>query len=238
MKRHLHYIVLAWFITLAFPSHSVPRFGEKLCQNPDFTCKIIKHETWESLFPNPEERDIVKRVNRMNIRLRSGMEIAIPKNLERITIYDVSPFQRYIEPKGEKTIYVNQKELAWAAYDEEGELIWWGPISSGISTCRGALGTCETPSGSFRIVRKQGEECISTAFPRRLDGNHGGAVMPYCMHFYRGFALHGSPEVPGYKASHGCVRMFTEDARWLNENFINTAEETGKGTRVVLTGSE
>ena len=54
------------------------------------------------------------------------------------------------------------------------------------------------------------------------------------MHFFMGFALHGSDIVPGYPASHGCVRLFTEDARWLNEDFVETAEEGSAGTRVVI----
>lgn len=195
---------------------------------------IKKNQTWDSLYPNAEEQDIIRRVNRMNIRLQPGMRIAIPKNIDRLSIYDVSPFPRYIESEGEKTIYVSQKNLAWAAYDAEGELIWWGPISSGIDGCRGATGSCETPNGSFRIIRKQDIDCVSTAFPRRADGNNGGALMPYCMHFFKGYALHGSYEVPGYRASHGCVRMLIEDARWLNEEFVTTAEEDGKGTRVIL----
>ena len=40
------------------------------------------------------------------------------------------------------------------------------------------------------------------------------------MFFHGGFALHGSYEVPGYHASHGCVRMFVNDAKWLNEEFV------------------
>ncbi|EEZ94128.1 enhanced entry protein EnhA [Legionella longbeachae D-4968] len=177
---------------------------------------------------------MVKRINRMNIALRPGLTIAVPKNIDRLTIYDVSPFPRYIESNGEKTIYVSQKKLAWAAYDQDGELLWWGPISSGIGKCPGVLGGCTTPTGSFRIIRKQDIDCVSTVFPRRADGNDGGALMPYCMHFYRGFALHGSYELPGYRASHGCVRMFIEDARWLNEEFIDLPGGGMKGTRVVI----
>ena len=30
------------------------------------------------------------------------MTIAVPKNIDRLTIYDVSPFPRYIESGGEK----------------------------------------------------------------------------------------------------------------------------------------
>lgn len=214
---------------------SQPRFGESLCGQTDYVCITTKPgETWDNLFPSPEERDIVRRINRMNINLHSGMTIAIPKNIDRLTIYDVSPFPRYIESDGEKTIYVDQKQLAWGAYDEQGELVWWGPISSGSGLCGAADGHCLTPTGSFRVIRKQDIDCISTVFPRRANGINGGAIMPYCMHFLRGFALHGSETLPGFRDSHGCVRMFIEDARWLNEEFINLPGGGEKGTKVVI----
>lgn len=210
-------------------------YGESLCYSADYFCMKIKHgESWNKLFPNAEEQDMVRRINRMNVRLRPGMTIAVPKNLERLSIYDVSPFPRYIEAPGQKTIYVSQKKLAWGAYSQDGELVWWGPISSGMGKCPGVLGGCVTPTGSFRVIRKQDIDCVSTVFPRRSGDNSGGAVMPYCMHFLRGFALHGSPELPGYRASHGCVRLFIEDARWLNEEFVDLPGKGKVGTRVVL----
>lgn len=216
-------------------AQSQTRYADNLCHSSDYSClKVAAGDSWEQLFPNPQERDLVKRVNRMNIRLKSGMTIAVPKNLDRVSIYDVSPFPRYIESAKEKIILVSQKQLAWAAYDEQGELIWWGPISTGSGHCSSPDGTCLTPAGSFRIIRKQDIDCISTVFPVRPDGNNGGAVMPYCMHFFRGFALHGSDSVPGYRASHGCVRMFIEDARWLNEEFISLPGGGSLGTRVIV----
>ena len=231
-------IILLWIAYFLFFTPLVwgqQRFGESLCQNSDYVCLQIKSgENWTSLFPNPEERDIIKRINRMNIHLKPGMTIAVPKNIDRLTIYDVSPFPRYVEPSEEKTIYISQTKLAWGAYDQHGELIWWGPISSGMEHCAGVIGGCNTPTGEFRLIRKQDIDCISTAFPRRRDGDHGGAQMPYCMHFFRGYALHGSSDVPGYRASHGCVRLFTEDARWLNEEFVDTPGDGMPGTRVII----
>lgn len=230
----LLFIICCYFIQHTVCSQT--RFGDTLCQNADYTCiKTQGGDTWESLFPNPQERDIVKRVNRMNITLRPGINLAVPKNLTRLSIYDVSPFPRYIEPSNEKVILVNQDQLAWGAYDEQGQLIWWGPVSTGSGHCKSPDGTCLTPSGSFRIIRKQDIDCISTVFPMREDGTNGGALMPYCMHFLRGYALHGSDVLPGYRASHGCVRMFIEDARWLNEEFIALPGTGGlKGTRVII----
>lgn len=228
-------IITIIFVALMPTAWSQSRYGETLCNQSDYFCiKIKSGDSWSSLFANDETKDIVKRINRMNTRLRAGMIIAIPKNLDRLSIYDVSPFPRYIENLGEKTIFVSQQKLAWAAYDADGELIWWGPISSGSGHCPGVYGGCTTPTGEYRIIRKQDIDCISTAFPQRADGNNGGAQMPFCMHFFRGFALHGSEEVPGYRASHGCVRMFTEDARWLNEEFVDLPGGGSKGTRVVI----
>ena len=233
--KSLTAVILCTAITINQTALAEKRFGETLCHSSDYTCVTIKSgDSWDSLFTNPEELDLVKRINRMNIALKPGMIIAVPNHLERLSIYDVSPFPRYIEPDGEKTIFVSQKQLAWGAYDEQGELIWWGPISSGSGHCRAADSYCITPSGSFRIIRKQDEYCISTVFPRNADGSIGGASMPYCMHFMRGFALHGSDVVPGYRASHGCIRLFIEDARWLNEEFINLPEGSLKGTRVIV----
>lgn len=220
-------------------ANSRPRYGEILCKQPDYECLRVKRgQNWNTLFPDAEKRDIVRRVNRMNTNIWTGMTIAVPKKLHQLTVYDVSPFPRYIDSDGEKTIFVSQKKLAWGAYDEDGELVWWGPISPGKGYCADvAGGRCGTPSGSFRIIRKQGIDCVSSAFPRRSNGDHGGAPMPYCMHFFRGFALHGSTTVPGRPDSHGCVRLFTEDARWLNQEFIDTQSDGLKGTKVVVEGA-
>lgn len=234
MKRIVHIIIILMFVSLSYQAQAQKRYGEYLCRQPDFFCiKVRSGESWGSLFPNPESRDIVRRINRMNVGLKAGMVIAIPKYLDRISIYDVSPFPRYIESTGERSIYVSQRDLAWAAYDQDGELLWWGPVSPGKGNCQ-TKDRCKTPSGSFRIIRKQDIDCISTAFPRRLNGDNGGAPMPYCMHFFRGYALHGSPTVPGYADSHGCVRLFIEDARWLNEEFITLPGNGYKGTRVII----
>lgn len=235
MKQLAILMINALLLCMPFTTHAHSQFGATLCHEPDYQCMIIKSgETWDGLFPSPEERDMVRRINRMNIPLRQGMTIAVPKNIDRLTIYDVAPFPRYIESDGEKTIYVSQKQLAWGAYDEQGQLVWWGPISSGSGQCGAADGHCLTPAGSFRVIRKQDIDCVSTVFPRHADGTAGGAIMPYCMHFLRGFALHGSETVPGYRDSHGCVRMFIEDARWLNEAFINLPGGGGLGTRVII----
>ncbi len=236
MKSILMLVFMFFMIVFSEGSFAITRYAEKFCQSSDYFClKIRPKDSWENLFPNERARDIVMRVNRMNISLQPGMIIAIPQKLDELSIFDVSPFPRYIEPTQEKIIFVDQQELAWAAYNDEGELVWWGPISSGSGHCRSLDGTCLTPTGIFRVIRKQDIECVSTVFPVRESGDNGGAIMPYCMHFLRGYALHGSTDVPGYRDSHGCVRMFIEDAKWLNEEFISLPGAGGQvGTRVIV----
>ncbi len=213
-------------------------YGEVLCHHSGYSCHPIQRgDSWGTLFPDSKQRDIVKRVNRTNLFLEPGMIIAIPANLPKLSINDVSPFPLKIKSNREKTIYIDQKVLAWGAYDETGQLVRWGPISPGSNHCLDISGDCLTPKGSFRIKKKQGQDCVSNAFPQQLDGEKGGGAMPYCLNFFKGFALHGSSELPGYPASHGCIRLFIDDAKWLNEQFVQVTDIGIKGTRVIILNS-
>ena len=236
--RCLNMIIISALLMHASPLFSYTPYGELLCTQPDYTCrKITRGDSWGGLFPDAQQRDIVKRVNRTNQFLRPDMIIAIPKNLPQLTINDVSPFPQYIESSLEKTLYVDQQKLAWGAYDKQGKLVRWGPVSTGSNPCPDVPDGCLTPIGSFRIIQKQGPECISNSFPRRINGVNGGGDMPYCMRFFRGFFLHGSTDLAGYPDSHGCVRLFIEDAKWLNEVFVHVSDGRVKGTRVIILSS-
>lgn len=208
-------------------------YGTGLCGKPGFECiKVQRGQTWDSLFPNEEQRDLVQRLNRTDRYLYAGKTIVVPKDLKDATIYSLSPFPLKIKNSDEKLIIVNQDQLAWGAYDEQGHLVKWGPISSGQDYCHDIHRSCRTITGIFYVFHKKGKKCESRVFP--VDRG-GGADMPYCMFFYKGYALHGSNEVMGYRASHGCVRLFERDAKWLNQNFVDLATREGRlGTKVVV----
>jgi hypothetical protein len=217
MKNVKNIIVLSGLFLVGLSGLAEAHYGARLCKEIGYHCvKVQRNETWESLFPNHETRDMVRRVNRMNISLSRGMTIAVPDNLN-INIMAVSPFPAAIEPSPTNKVIFNQEKLAWGAYDESGHLVKWGPAAGGKNYCPDIERSCRTMPGDFTIYQKRGEECVSTKFPV----GEGGAPMPYCMFFHGGYALHGSPNVPGFNASHGCVRLFTEDAEWLNEEFIH-----------------
>ena len=200
-------------------------YGAHLCAYKNFKCIQVKRgDTWAKMFPNKREREIVKRLNRMNIALRYRSWIVVPTNLKDLNYLDISPFPLKMEATGKKLVVVNLGLQAFAAYDKEGNLVHWGPISGGRDWCDDVNRPCRTATGSHRIIRKQGAGCESSKYPIETNG---GAPMPWCMHYYRGFALHGA-NLPGFHASHGCVRLFHNDAKWLNRHFIKI------GTRVIV----
>lgn len=208
-------------------------YGVGLCDNPNFQCvKVESGQSWEKMFPVEQERDIVQRVNRSYNSLWTGKVIAVPRQMKGKTLLDFSPFPPQVKSEHEKIIIVDQNKLAWAAYNAEGHLVKWGPIASGSSRCPDSNNSCLTMTGVFRFFSKEGEKCISDVFPI----GRGGAKMPYCMYFHKGFAIHGSSDMPGYRASHGCVRIFISDAKWLNDEFVEAMNEAKNrpGTKVVV----
>ena len=203
-------------------------YGKFLCGYPDFSCVQVKRgDSWEKLFPNAREREMVMRLNRTNMPLKYRSWIVVPKNPSRISKLDLSPFPLHRNTGGKKTIVVNLSDHAFGAYNANGKLVHWGPVSGGKGYCPDVGRACNTATGAFAIYRTGSKGCYSTKFPIETGG---GAPMPYCMFFHKGFALHGST-LPGYHASHGCIRLFSEDAKWLNEDFA------GVGTKVIVTRS-
>lgn len=82
----------------------------------------------------------------------------------------------------------------------------------------GDCDTAITPTGSFRIGRKASGLEVS-----RL----GELWDP--MYFYGGIAIHGSPSIPAYPASHGCVRVPMYASASLND-------QVPSGTMVYVVG--
>jgi lipoprotein-anchoring transpeptidase ErfK/SrfK len=124
----------------------------------------------------------------------------------------------------QKTFVFDPRQHKWFAYDN-GELIKSGVASGGANYCPDTGRHCHTPVGVFSVRDKGGPGCKSTIYPI----GRGGAPMPYCMHFTKFYAIHGSYEVvPGRNVSHGCIRIYPEAARWLSQNFITV------GTRVIV----
>jgi len=126
---------------------------------------------------------------------------------------------------GRKVFIFDPKAAAWGAYDSKGNLVKTGAASGGKSYCEDVGRSCRTVTGRYSVYSKKGENCTSGKYPIETGG---GARMPYCMHFYKGYSIHAAYEVPRYNTSHGCVRVLPSAAKWLNENFMTV------GTTVIV----
>ena len=219
-------IILITIVVLS--SATAKTFATKLCSHNDFECyKIQKTDSWATLFPEESTRLTVMKLNRTNTKLYRHKYIAIPKNLFWKNLHDFSPMPYNIDSQ-EKKVIIDINKHAFGAYNASGELVKWGPISAGRGYCPDTKSYCRTVTGVFSLYRKGSVYCKSGKYPLKTNG---GAPMPYCMFFHRGFAMHGST-LPGYHASHGCIRLFHDDAKWLNQEFTtkNTVVEVSNKT--------
>lgn len=125
---------------------------------------------------------------------------------------------------GKRVFVFDPRNLVWGAYSTSGKLINSGRASGGKGYCSDVKRSCRTPRGTFSVHSKGSSSCRSSKYPL----GRGGAPMPYCMFFHRGYGIHGSPNVPNHNASHGCIRVKPDAARWLSKNFIR------HGTTVIV----
>jgi lipoprotein-anchoring transpeptidase ErfK/SrfK len=134
-----------------------------------------------------------------------------------------------LDTGGKKTVLVDPDAHAWGAYDANGNLVKSGLATAGGTQCPpddAGTPSCKTGIGKFKITRMGDGSCVSKVYPRP----QGGGLMPYCMFFNNGEALHGAPDNTVIEAnvSHGCVRMRVQDAEWMRKNFAEV------GTTVIV----
>lgn len=201
-------------------------YGRTLCDNPDYFCRpVTERDTWFSLFPDFQQREEVMRLNRTNVALMYRNWIVVPKDFSKTSYMDMSPLPAHMDTQGKNEVVISLGKFAFGAYDTTGQLIYWGPISSGEMLCPASDTTCKTAMGKFKVFRIGGEDCYSKQYPLETEG---GAPMPYCMFFHNGMAFHTSTLSGFINRSGGCVRMFDADAQWLNQVFVKL------GTTVIV----
>lgn len=171
---------------------------------------------------NEEQKKIVFALNRMDpSRLRPGTPIVIPDTLFA-NLIDYAPFPERLEILDTipKTVLINQRIQGFALY-ENGKLVRWGPVSSGKQST-------PTPNGlhygNYKAKRK-----VSTVNPDWL--------LPYYFNFmnFEGVGVH-QYVLPGYPASHACVRLRMEDAQYIYD-WANMWELDRKGRVIQKNGT-
>lgn len=118
-------------------------------------------------------------------------------------------------------IVVDLNKLKFYAYDNNNVLVREGKAVGGRKKCIDQNKSCKTPQGVFTILKKYGYNKRSIKYPLGCKGKTCARMYYFSKFHPEGIGLHGSDEINvNFNASHGCVRLHKENARWLNLNFI------------------
>lgn len=145
-----------------------------------------------------EEKRFISALNRVDVhRVNKGDVLVIPDTITG-DIMDYSPFPERLELFSSipKTVVISRRIQAFALYEGD-SLIRWGPVSSGKETT-------PTPAG-LHYGNYKAKNKVSTV--------NNSWLMPYYFNFmnFEGVGVHQFT-MPGYPASHACVRLRKEDA--------------------------
>jgi len=165
----------------------------------------------------------LNRIDRKNLKRKDSL--VVPDTIVTNWKY-YSPFPLKVEEAFQipKLIVVSQKVQAFAVY-QLGNLILWGPASTGKEET-------PTPNGLFHTNWKAEETTSTFDDEWKLKWN-------FNLDNFEGVALH-QYEMPGYPASHSCVRLYEKDAEWIYnwaDQWIVTADEESilaYGTPVII----
>ena len=155
-------------------------------------------------------------LNRMDgWRLKEGSQLIVPDSASA-DFMDFSPFPQEMQilESIPKAVLISRRTQAIGLY-KEGKLVQWGPASTGKKST-------QTPVGLFYGNYKARKK-IST-----IDKSW---IMPFYFNFmnYEGIGTH-EYTLPGYPASHGCVRLRNEDAvfvyNWANQWELTQNQQT------------
>ena len=169
-----------------------------------------------------EQLVILQKLNRSDLQHLDHLRALVVPDIWLDDELAYSPMPRQF-PRGRqhrRVVIVYLPAQVFGAY-EYGELVRWGPVSTGRRTD-------PTPTGLFHLNwRKQAH--VSTIDP--------DWVMPWAFNFENrvGLAFH-EQDLPGRPASHGCVRLLGVDAQWLFE-WADTWTLHADGARVLKLGT-
>ena len=156
-------------------------------------------DLWKAL--GPERFLLALKVNRRDsLHLRPGDSVVVAVD-SSLTLLDLAPFPRELPAARDsaKLMLVSRRVQAWAAY-QRGRLERWGPTSTGRESL-------QTPAGLYHTNWKDRDRLSTFNDEWRLEWYVN-------LENYLGISFH-LYDLPGYPASHSCVRLLLDDARWI-----------------------
>lgn len=197
---------------------------DSLQQLPQIKYRLIKSKSYKSLISEFDTTGakIILAINRVDKnRVRNLDSLVVPDTiLNDLNVY--SPFPQHIAllEKVKKILIVSQTIQAFAAY-EFGTLVKWGPTSTGKKST-------PTTNGLFATNWKS-KKTIST------DNNSWILKWYFNLDNFNGVSLH-EYDLPGFPASHACVRLLANDAEWIY-HWADQWVVTADGEKIIVYGT-
>jgi lipoprotein-anchoring transpeptidase ErfK/SrfK len=143
---------------------------------------------------------MVLEVNRIDAaNIKKGAVVIIPNDFSDTAALSPFPATLSVASDIPKLMMVDQAVQAFAIY-ESGALVRWGAVSSGKQSTPTANKLYFTNWKGKEVHSSFSDEWI-LKWNFNLDNKEGIGMHQY--------------EMPGYPASHSCVRMFGSDAEWI-----------------------
>ena len=177
----------------------------------------------------PAQLALLEKLNRRDVEhLLRLKEMIVPDTwVDDELAYSPLPMEWAWAVGMAKAIVVHQPAQVWGAY-EAGNLVRWGPVSSGRKETA-------TPPGAYALTWKARS---------RVSTDNDQWLLKWYFNFInaRGISFHQF-ELPGVPASHACVRLLERDAIWLyawGEQWVLTPDRrqvATPGTPVLVHGA-
>lgn len=162
--------------------------------------------------------ELIGRINRIEPWLiKKGTVVWLPKDYQWAKNW--TPLSESLPEYADsaKVIFIDLSEQWFGAYEKR-KLIFSGPISSGQNISDS--GKYRTHPGKFRVLWK---DTLVYSYRYKVPNDSTPALddsLPTKMPFSLGYTKSGSyclhaGLLPGYPASHGCIRLFYTDAKRL-----------------------
>lgn len=175
-----------------------------------------------------DEQSVILALNRLDLKNKWRADtLMIPDKIDE-TLMSYSPFPRSLGQLNEvkKIVFFSYPIQAYALY-ENGKLVKWGPTSMGHKTAQTKRG--------LMFTNWKKELAISTV--------NSSWKLPYNFNVHNtlGIGWH-QYDLPGYPASHSCLRLSLDDAKylynWADQWILNKGGATVKanGTPVIVFG--